>query len=128
MESNGGSGEAPARCVIVAATAWQSASGIAAKVPAWRRPSWCGVVHSFVLFQCWVTPRFFDDYKSVVCGWVLRYCFDFVAVFEWRSELFGLRRSPNTTSLSHVFLSCAWRVLMAQSNPSVLFLCFLFFS
>ena len=25
----------------------------------------------------------FDDYKSVEYGWVLRYCFDFIAVFEW---------------------------------------------
>ena len=96
MESNGGSGEAPARCVFVAATAWQSTSGpdpmftplggafgcsgIAAKDPAWRRPSWCGGVRLFILFQRRVTPKFFDDYKSVKCGWVLLYCFDFVAV------------------------------------------------
>ena len=98
-ESNDECGETPAHCVIMAATAWQSVSGldlvlfspsggvfccsdITAKDPAWQRPSWRGVVHFFVLFQCWVTPRFFDEYKSVVCGWVLRFCFDFVAVLS----------------------------------------------
>ena len=92
--------QASTHCVIGAATAWQSTSGpdpvlftlsggafgcsgIAAKDPAWRRPSWCGGVRLFVLFQRRVTRKFFDDYKSVEYGWVLRYCFDFIAVFEW---------------------------------------------
>ena len=119
MELCGGCGEAQGkmfssrrreRWSLTAKAAWHSASGpdpilltpsggvfccsiIAAKDPAWRRPSlvwWCGgdplgvvVSTSFILYRRWVTPRFFDDYKSVECGWVLRYCFVFAAVFEW---------------------------------------------
>ena len=100
MESNGGSGEVPARCVGATAIAWQSVSGldpvlftllsgvfccsaIVAKGPAWQRPSWCGDIHFLHPLSTLGHTEVFDVYKSVECRWVLRYCFDYVAVFEW---------------------------------------------
>ena len=110
VESNGGSGEAPARCDIVAATAWQSTSGpdpmlftllggafgcsgIAAKDPAWRRPSWCGVVHLFVSFS---TLGHTEVFSTIIRVWSADGCcglFRLCCRFVWGGYLWASRGS-----------------------------------
>ena len=110
VESNGGSGEGPARCDIVAANAWQSTSGpnpmlftplggafgcsgIAAKDPAWRRPSWCGVVHLFVSFS---TLGHTEVFSTIIRVWSADRCsglFRLCCRFVWGGYLWASRGS-----------------------------------
>ena len=110
VELCGGCGVAPVRRrerwspTAEAATAWQSTSGpdpmlftllgaafgcsgIAAKDPAWRRPSWCGVVHLFVSFS---TLGHTEGFSMIIRVWSADGCCDLFRLccrFVWGGYL-----------------------------------------
>ena len=100
--------QASAHCVIRAATVWQSTSGpdpmlftplggafdcsgFAAMDPAWRRPSWCGVVHLFVSFS---TLGHTEGFSMIIRVWSADGCCDLFRLccrFVWGGYLWASR-------------------------------------
>jgi len=121
VRSNGGSGEAPARCVIAVATARQPVRGPDSVVSS-------ASFGSLSMQDC--VCRFRRLHGRIVGGFRVR-----------RGGCRGPRRCPNPTGRAVLWgsvvrlvsmsqsdrpvLSCRWRALMSQSNPP--FVCFSFF-